>query len=168
MNKLIILLSFIFFANKLHSQFFKIGEKYVLHKNLFIPKDKEELYRTGEQWTCVIKFQRIYDTALYLINTAGDSIFFATMEIMSNIRPKLFYSINEYNNLISENGIKESEKILDGDIWKGMTKKQAILSQGPPERISKLNIKKVPTEQFIYTGGSMYLYFKNGKLYAIR
>ncbi len=73
---------------------------------------------------------------------------------IENIKRLKIYT-NKYGQYIAK-------KIIDGEIWLGMTKDMTIESWGEPDKINRTVNSISVNEQWIY--GNKYLYFENGKL----
>lgn len=69
--------------------------------------------------------------------------------------------------IIKKYGKKDGQRILDGKVWIGMTKEQALDSWGSPEDINRTITSDITHEQWVYPYGT-YLYFDNGKLTGIQ
>ena len=67
-------------------------------------------------------------------------------------------------------GAKIAERLMNGQIWIGMTRAMAIAARGEPEDINKTTTAGGVSEQFVYGDMSnrKYLYFDNGILTTIQ
>lgn len=73
--------------------------------------------------------------------------------------------------LIKKYGPKTAKRILDGEIWIGMTREMLIDSIGNPKKINSTETKYSYTSQYIYEDrfyGTRYIYIENGKVTAIQ
>ena len=67
-----------------------------------------------------------------------------------------------YQRLSDEFGAGDASKLIEKQIWIGMTDKMAIASIGLPDKVNRSNFSSGTHEQWVYK--DKYLYFENGVL----
>lgn len=77
---------------------------------------------------------------------------------------------NEFEYLSRKYGSTDARKIVNGQIWIGMTDAMARLSKGIPKDINRTKFEWGVHEQWIYGSfpDAVYLYFENGELTTIQ
>lgn len=79
-----------------------------------------------------------------------------------------FVENKTYNRWIKLYGKNTAFRMLEGDIYVGMTKKMVLASLGEPYEINSIRTANVRKEQWIYKRYNRYLYFTGNKLTAIQ
>ena len=77
----------------------------------------------------------------------------------------------KYNKLIKKYSKSVTDKILNNEVWIGMTKDQLIESKGKPKDINTTQTKNSYSSQYVYESrlyGTQYIYLENGKVTAIQ
>ena len=101
-------------------------------------------------------------TRLILQDAKGDSL---------TLRKSIMYSDFPFSFSDPKAGHKWSKKVWDaienGEVYVGLTKEQARMSWGEPEKINTTTTKRGSTEQWVYKSGS-YLYFDGNLLTTIQ
>ncbi len=89
---------------------------------------------------------------------------------LSQIKGKIFcfQENKDYKEWIRKYGRTIAKKMLEGDIYVGMSKKMVLASWGQPEDINSIAIGGTTQEQWVYPRTNRYLYFTGNKLTAIQ
>lgn len=68
-------------------------------------------------------------------------------------------------------GLKTAQKIIEGDVWIGMTREMLLASKGDPKKVNTFETAYSYQSQYIFEDsiyGTQYIYLENGKVTAIQ
>lgn len=136
------------YPDKTYSRFKKLAYNFITEKNkdIFIFDDNFD-------------YKNIFSIQLYY-------------EFLKNKKEQEKKDIQRKNILTKKYGFKIANRILNGDVWIGMTRQMLIDSKGEPDSIgSSIETKYSYTVQYIYNIGTytkQYIYLENGKVVTIQ
>lgn len=142
---------------------FDLDSDYIIRWDWKVTKagEKCKVVTPGEKWTIVntLKIKNYKVPTFYLVKEQK------FIEIQNKDRKEEKEEVTERKSyLIKSYGSGITNKILNKEIWIGMTKKMTIESWGEPNDINKTVGDWGVHEQWIYSNIGFYLYFENGKL----
>lgn len=90
----------------------------------------------------------------------------------SALKNKSQSDLDRKSKILKKYGAKTGQKIIDGDVWIGMSREMLIESKGRPTRIGlTTETKTTISSQYIYESklfGTEFIYLENGKVVAIQ
>ncbi len=151
------------FYEKLKQRF--INRSFVLANNMI---DDNIKFKTGENWKCidVAITDDFYNLSLIFQNSVGNKTSLDFNYVIDTSFSRLIIPLQKAEIYKRKFGISNWNLILQGKVAIGMTKEMAIFSWSEPQKINKTITSNSVSEQWVYDGS--YLYFRNGKLYAIQ
>ncbi|MEP6467890.1 MAG: hypothetical protein ABJB05_16385 [Parafilimonas sp.] len=151
------------FYEKLKQRF--IGKNFVLANKMI---DDNLKFKTGDAWKCidVAIIDGTYDLSVVLQNDVGSKTSLNFDYFFDTLFSTRVIPLQKAEIYKRKFGISNWNLILQTNVAIGMTEEMAIFSWGEPKKINKTITSNSVSEQWVYDGD--YLYFRNGKLYAIQ
>ena len=130
--------------------------------------NKSEYYASAESFklkdstTQIARYKNLsLDSVQYFKNSGN--------QIQKNNYGKYLQNIK--NILIKKYGVKNAQRIINNEVWIGMTEKMLLESMGKPTTINTTETAYSYSSQYIYESlfsGTEYIYVENGKVTAVQ